>query len=57
MSVPVHLYLPYVGIDEDGSQILVQIFTDPQGLIELVQVARRGDSWESWGPPIRVDKA
>ena len=57
MSVPVHLYLPYIGIDEDGSQILVQIFTDPQGLIELVQVARRGDSWETWGPPIRADKA
>jgi hypothetical protein len=57
MSLPVHLYSPYVGITEDGRQILVQIFTDPQGLIEVVQVAYRGDSWDSWGPPIRVEKA
>jgi hypothetical protein len=57
MSLPVHLYAPYVGITEDGRQILVQIFTDSQGLIEVVQVAYRGDSWDTWGPPIRVEKA
>jgi hypothetical protein len=57
MSVPVHLYAPYIGTDKDGREILVQIFTDPQGLIEVVQVAYRGDSWDSWGPPIRVEKA
>jgi hypothetical protein len=57
MSVPVHLYAPYIGTDKDGREILVQIFTDPQGLIEVVQVAYRGDSWDLWGPPIRVEKA
>lgn len=52
-------YAPFVGTMPDGTQILVQIFTDEnsESLIDFVQVAFRDDPFETWGPPIRTRRA
>ena len=52
-------YAPFVGTMPDGTQILVQIFTDEnsESLIDFVQVALRDDPFETWGPPIRTGRA
>lgn len=46
-------YHPYVVTDEEsGKQVLVQIFTNDDGSIDLVQLAYRDDQWQSWSPPV-----
>ena len=47
------MYDPHVFDREDGSQILVSIFTDEQGRPTSLQIAERPDRYASWGPPIR----
>ena len=42
---------------ESDRQVLIQVFTDENGGIELVQMAVRESPWESWGPPVSAVKA
>jgi hypothetical protein len=42
---------------ESERQVLIQVFTDEHGGIELVQMAVRDTPWESWGPPVSAVKA
>lgn len=45
-------YHPFVVSDADtGRQVLVQIFTNDDGSIDLVQLAYRENEWGSWSPP------
>ena len=38
-------------------QVLIQIYTDEHGAIEMVQMAVRDTPWESWGVPMSAVKA
>lgn len=50
-------YHPFVSTSpETGAQVLIQIFTDDDGGIDLVQLATREAEWFSWGPPITARK-
>jgi len=51
-------YHPFlISHPESERQVLIQVFTDQQGGIELVQMAVRNFPWESWGPPVSAVKA
>ena len=50
-------YQPFIA-EHDGHEWLIQIFTDTDtGLIKSVQMAKRVDRWDTWGPPINFEKA
>jgi hypothetical protein len=45
-------YHPWVVTDDStGRQVLVSIFTDEGGGIDVVQIAYRDNAWDSWSPP------
>ena len=48
-------YEVLTGTMETGAQVLVQVFRRPDGTINLAQMALRGNNWETWGKPIRLD--
>jgi hypothetical protein len=50
------LYEVFTGTLPDGTQVMVQTFRK-KGTEEsmLAQVAFRKSTWESWGPPTRLD--
>lgn len=37
---------------EDGSQVLVEVYTHPDTLKTMVRVAERASQYDSWGPPM-----
>ena len=50
------LYKVFTGTLEDGRQVMVQVFRrqgDDKSM--FAQLAFRNDSWQSWGPPVRLD--
>lgn len=50
------LYEVFTGTLEDGRQVMVQVFRkqgDDKSM--LAQIAFRTDTWQSWGPPVRLD--
>jgi len=50
------LYEVFTGTLEDGRQVMVQVFRrqgDDKSM--FAQLAFRNDSWQSWGPPVRLD--
>lgn len=50
-------YHPYVVTNPDnGNQVLVSIFTNEDGSIDVVQIAYRDDEWGSWSPPATAKK-
>ena len=55
--IPVIQYRPYVATREDGSQILVSVFLDPEGHLDSIQVAERGDRFDSWQAPLPSKEA
>jgi hypothetical protein len=55
--IPVIQYRPYVATREDGSQILVSVFLDPEGHLDSIQVAERGDRFDSWQAPLPIKEA
>ena len=46
-------YHPFVASADPG-QVLVSIFTEPDGQVGLVQLAFRKNAWDSWSPPIEA---
>lgn len=48
-------YEVLTGTMETGAQVLVQVFRRPDGTISLAQLALRGNNWETWGKPIRLE--
>lgn len=48
-------YEVLTGTLDTGAQVLVQVFRQPDGTISLAQMAFRGDKWETWGKPIRLE--
>lgn len=50
-------YHPYVVTNPDGDQqVLIQIYTDEHGKIDMVQIATRENQWDSWSPPVSAKK-
>lgn len=47
-------YEVLTGTLDTGQNVLVQIFRKPNGSISLAQLAFRGNQWETWGVPIRL---
>ncbi len=50
------LYEVFTGTQADGTQVMVQIFRkrgDDKSMFS--QIAFRQSTWDSWGPPIRLD--
>lgn len=47
-------YEVLTGTLDTGQNVLVQIFRKPNGTISLAQLAFRGNQWETWGVPIRL---
>lgn len=51
-------YHPFlISHPESERQVLIQIYTDEQGGIDMVQMAVRDTPWESWGVPVSAVKA
>ena len=50
-------YSPWTFTTPEGRQGLVQIFVNPDGTIESVQIAYRDWSWDSWGVPTNAERA
>lgn len=51
------LYEVFTGIMPDGRQVMVQTFRESGEDKSLMsQIAFRKDTWQSWGPPIRLDQ-
>lgn len=50
------LYEVFTGTQPDGTQVMVQLFRK-KGTDESMfcQIAFRASSWDSWGPPLRLD--
>ena len=48
-------YEVLTGTLDTGAQVLVQVFRLPDGTISLAQMAFRGDKWETWAKPIRLE--
>ena len=48
-------YEVLTGTFDTGAQVLVQVFRRPDGTISLAQMAFRGNNWETWGKPIRLE--
>ena len=48
-------YEVLTGTLDTGAHVLVQVFRRPDGTISLAQMAFRGDKWETWGKPIRLE--
>ena len=46
-------YHPFVASADPG-EVLVSIFTEPDGQVGLVQLAFRVKEWDSWSPPIEA---
>jgi hypothetical protein len=42
------------GTLDSGMQVLVQVFRQPDGRISLAQLAFRAETWQTWGPPTRL---
>jgi hypothetical protein len=55
--IPLVHYRPYVATRDDGSQILVSVFLDPEGYLDSIQVAERGDRFDSWRAPLPIKEA
>ena len=49
-------YDPHVFTREDGSQILVSIYSDLETGAAVMTVAERPDGGATWGPPIDEDQ-
>lgn len=57
-ELPTFTYEPLVAELDNGQQVLVQIFRDPEtGAILDAQLAFRNWSWDSWGVPIPLKVA
>lgn len=50
-------YSPWTFTTDTGRQGLVQIFINPDGTIESVQIATRDFSWDTWGVPHQAERA
>lgn len=48
-------YEVLTGTLDTGQQVLVQIFRKPDGTMALAQLAFRGNTWETWGIPTRLE--
>ena len=48
-------YEVLTGTLDSGHQVLVQIFRKPDGTMSLAQLAFRGDKWQTWGVPVRLE--
>ena len=50
------LYEVFTGTQPDGTQVMVQLFRK-KGTDESMfcQIAFRPTTWDSWGPPLRLD--
>jgi hypothetical protein len=57
MAEPVaYIYEPFVGIIDDGRQVLVQLFRNPEtGEVKSAQIAFRAFSWDTWGMPFPLE--
>lgn len=49
-------YDPHVFTREDGSQILLSIYSDLETGATVMTVAERPDAGATWGPPIDEDQ-
>lgn len=49
-------YHPFVA-EGGGKQVLVSVFTDESGAVDVVQLAFRENSWDTWSPPLEAEKA
>lgn len=47
-------YEVLTGTLDTGMQVLVQVFRQPDGRISLAQLAFRAHTWQTWGPPTRL---
>lgn len=47
-------YEVLTGTLDTGMQVLVQVFRQPDGRISLAQLAFRAETWQTWGPPTRL---
>jgi hypothetical protein len=53
-----YIYEPLVGRLENGQQVLVQLFRDPDTLELLqAQIAFRCAAWDTWGVPFTLEVA
>lgn len=48
-------YEVLTGVMDTGAEVLVQVFRKPDGKITLAQLAFRGNKWDTWGVPIRLE--
>ena len=48
-------YHPFVA-EGDGKQVLISVFTDPDGQIGMVNLAFRESQWDTWSPPVEAVK-
>lgn len=49
-------YHPFVA-EGGGKQVLVSVFTDESGAVDVVQLAFRENTWDTWSPPMEAEKA
>ena len=47
-------YEVLTGTLDTGMQVLVQVFRQADGRITLAQLAFRAETWQTWGPPTRL---
>lgn len=53
-----YIYEPLMGRLENGQEVLVQIFRDPDtGTIISSQIAFRSAAWCTWGVPFQLEVA
>ncbi len=54
-------YRPFVGVDKDGTQLLVKVFIaepGPDGVQPMiVELSKRNDNWDTWSAPIHFKVA
>lgn len=48
-------YHPFVA-EGDGKQVLISVFTEPDGSIGMVNLAFRESQWDTWSPPVEAVK-
>ena len=48
-------YHPFVA-EGDGKQVLISVFTDPDGEVGMVNIAFRESRWDTWSPPVEAVK-
>lgn len=44
-------YQPFIVTYDDGTQHLIQVWMNQEGLIDTVHLAQRDEQWLSWGLP------